>query len=151
MQISLKVDVNYFKNYKWSIFHEWLRCKSIWKLWKILRICVRSFVNLHPGSVSLRFRISQQNYWSWDLCITNFLVYVIVENCKSMFERPKYIDRQRSFDLRINFLHSKFFGKILGGNSQNFLGKFLRFFVTLRCFYWVVIHRKWVLYDLYSS
>jgi len=28
------------------------------------------------------------------------------------------------------------------GNSQNFLGKFVRFFVTLRCFYGVVIHRK---------
>jgi len=30
----------------------------------------------------------------------------------------------------------------LGGNSQNFLGKFIRLFVTLRCFYRVVIHRK---------
>ena len=29
-----------------------------------------------------------------------------------------------------------------GGNSQNFLRKFLRFFVTLRCFYRDVIHRK---------
>jgi len=29
-----------------------------------------------------------------------------------------------------------------GGYSQNFLGKFKRFFVTLRCFYRVVIHRK---------
>jgi len=28
------------------------------------------------------------------------------------------------------------------GNSQNFLGKFVRYFVTLRCFYTVVIHRK---------
>jgi len=27
-------------------------------------------------------------------------------------------------------------------NSQNFLGKFIRFFITLRCFYGVVIHRK---------
>ncbi len=27
-----------------------------------------------------------------------------------------------------------------GGNSQNFLSKFVRFFVTLRCFYGVVIH-----------
>jgi len=34
---------------------------------------------------------------------------------------------------------------IQGANSQNFLGKFLRFFVTLRCY------EKWVLYDLYSS
>jgi len=32
--------------------------------------------------------------------------------------------------------------KNLGGNSQNFLRKFLIFFVTLRCFYGVVIHRK---------
>ncbi len=40
---------------------------------------------------------------------------------------------------------------ILGGNSQNFLQKFVRFFLTLKCFYRVVIHRKWVLYDLYSS
>ncbi len=30
----------------------------------------------------------------------------------------------------------------LGGNSQNFFGKFERFFVTLRCFYGVDIHRK---------
>jgi len=29
-----------------------------------------------------------------------------------------------------------------GGNSQNFLSKFVRFFVTLRCFYRVVINRK---------
>jgi len=27
-----------------------------------------------------------------------------------------------------------------GGNSQNFLGKFVRFIVTLRCFYVTVIH-----------
>jgi len=32
--------------------------------------------------------------------------------------------------------------KHLGGNSQNFLGKFVRFFVALRCFYGVVILRK---------
>ena len=38
-----------------------------------------------------------------------------------------------------------------GGNSQNFLRKFVIFFVTLSCFYGVVIHRKEVLYDLYSS
>ncbi len=37
-----------------------------------------------------------------------------------------------------------------GGNSQNFLGKFVRFFVTLRCFYGVV-HIKLALYDLYSG
>jgi len=30
----------------------------------------------------------------------------------------------------------------LGGHLQNFLGKFGRFFVTLRCFYGVVIHIK---------
>jgi len=29
-----------------------------------------------------------------------------------------------------------------GGNAQNFLGKFARFFVTLKCFYEVVIHSK---------
>jgi len=29
-----------------------------------------------------------------------------------------------------------------GGNSQNLLGKFVRFFVTLRCFDGVVIFRK---------
>ncbi len=29
-----------------------------------------------------------------------------------------------------------------GGNSQNFLHKFIIFFVTLRCFYRVVIYRK---------
>jgi len=34
------------------------------------------------------------------------------------------------------------FIKPLGGNSQNFLGKFVRCFVTLKCFYGVVIHRK---------
>jgi len=32
--------------------------------------------------------------------------------------------------------------KTLGRNSQNFLRKFVRFFVTLKCFYGVVIHRK---------
>jgi len=32
--------------------------------------------------------------------------------------------------------------KSLGGNSQNSLGKFVRFFVTLRDFYRVVVHRK---------
>jgi len=30
----------------------------------------------------------------------------------------------------------------LGGNSQNFLRKFVRFFVSSRCFFGVVIHRK---------
>jgi len=38
-----------------------------------------------------------------------------------------------------------------GGNSQNFFGKFVRFFVIFRCFYRVVIHSKEELYDLYSS
>jgi len=38
--------------------------------------------------------------------------------------------------------------KALGGNSQNFLSKFVIFFVTLRCSYGVAIHRK---YDLYST
>jgi len=32
--------------------------------------------------------------------------------------------------------------KIQGGNSQNFLGKFVRFFLTLTCFNGVVFHRK---------
>jgi len=35
----------------------------------------------------------------------------------------------------------------LGGDSQNFLRKFIIFFVTLRCFYGVGIHRKWVICD----
>ncbi len=30
----------------------------------------------------------------------------------------------------------------VGGNSQNFLGKFVRFFITLRWFYRVGIDRK---------
>ncbi len=34
------------------------------------------------------------------------------------------------------------FLRCLGGNSQNVLHKFVRFFVTLRCFYTVVIHRN---------
>ncbi len=50
MQLSLKVDVNYCKKHKCCIFHEWLRCKSIWKLQKILQICVRSFVNFYPDT-----------------------------------------------------------------------------------------------------
>jgi len=29
-----------------------------------------------------------------------------------------------------------------GGDSQNFYGKFVRFFLTLRCFYRVVMHIK---------
>jgi len=29
-----------------------------------------------------------------------------------------------------------------GGNSQNFLRKFVRFFLTLKYFYRVIIHRK---------
>jgi len=38
---------------------------------------------------------------------------------------------------------SKIFSpKAMGENSQNFLGKFVRFFVTLRYFYGVVIHIK---------
>jgi len=37
-----------------------------------------------------------------------------------------------------------------GGNLQKFLGKFLRFFVTLRGFYGVVIHKKIGTYDLTS-
>ncbi len=41
--------------------------------------------------------------------------------------------------------------RVRGGNSQNFLHKFVRFFLTLKCFYRVDIHRKQTLYDLYSS
>ncbi len=32
--------------------------------------------------------------------------------------------------------------KIQDGNSQNFFGNFVRFFVTLKCLYIVVIHKK---------
>ncbi len=39
----------------------------------------------------------------------------------------------------------------MGGNSQNFSRKFVRFFLTLKCFYIVVTHRKQVFYDFYSS
>jgi len=35
---------------------------------------------------------------------------------------------------------------LLGGNSQNFLCKFVIFFVTFRCFYKANIHRKTVIY-----
>ena len=42
--------------------------------------------------------------------------------------------------------HFKYMRQILlrsqGGNTQNFSGKCVRLFVTLRCFYGVVIHRK---------
>ncbi len=51
------------------------------------------------------------------------------------------------------YLHSNFqayYELSLGGNSQNFFGKFVRFFITLKCFYRVFIHRKQVLYYLYS-
>ncbi len=37
------------------------------------------------------------------------------------------------------------------GNSQNFLRKFVRFFVTLKCLYGVVIHIKSVFYVSFSS
>jgi len=49
-QISLKGDFNYFINNKVPIFYEWLLRKSTSKLRKILRICLRSFVNPHPDS-----------------------------------------------------------------------------------------------------
>ncbi len=38
-----------------------------------------------------------------------------------------------------------------GVNSQNYLCKFILFFLTSRCFYRVFIHRKQVLYDLYIT
>jgi len=41
--------------------------------------------------------------------------------------------RRKSILVRLN---------VLCGNSQNFLSKFVRFFVTLRFFYGVVSHRK---------
>jgi len=43
---SLKGDVNYCINHKIPIFNE---NKSNLKLRKILQICLRSFVNPHPG------------------------------------------------------------------------------------------------------
>ncbi len=55
MQISLQVDVNYCKICNWSIFHDLFCWKNIWKLRKILRICVRSFVNSHPVHLVFNF------------------------------------------------------------------------------------------------
>ncbi len=56
---------------------------------------------------------------------------------------------------KINFAQFLKYNKetkvIQGGNSQSFIGKFVRFFLILRCFYGVVIHRKYVIYDFYSS
>ncbi len=46
--------------------------------------------------------------------------------------------------LQAVFVHkdSKKHKKTMGGNSQNFLCKFVRFFLTLKCFYRVVINKK---------
>jgi len=41
--------------------------------------------------------------------------------------------------------------RMLGGNLQNFLGKFIIFFCNFKVLYGAVIHRKWVLNNLYSS
>jgi len=53
--------------------------------------------------------------------------------------------RDSNSHLKLNFRLKSDFVPYLqnqGGNSQNFLPKFVRFFVTLRCFYGVVVHRK---------
>jgi len=42
---------------------------------------------------------------------------------------------------RFKFISGTHFN-ILGGNSQNFLRKFVRFFLTLKCLYGVVIHKN---------
>jgi hypothetical protein len=47
-QISENGDINYSINHKIPNVYEYLLNKSILKLRKILRICVRSFVNSHP-------------------------------------------------------------------------------------------------------
>jgi len=51
------------------------------------------------------------------------------------------LDDERSFiNLKLGEEMLKI--KVPGGNSQNFLCKFVRFFLNLKCFYRVVIHRK---------
>ncbi len=48
--------------------------------------------------------------------------------------------------LHIFLLSCLFWILVLGGNSLNFLCKFVIFFVTFRCFYKAIIHRKSVIY-----
>jgi len=44
-----------------------------------------------------------------------------------------------------------FVTKTQGANSQNFLRQIHKIFVTLRCLYKAIIHRKWVIYYFYFS
>ncbi len=47
-QISLKVDVNYYKNRKLPIFHELVLSKSISKLCNFYKVTLISLVNVDP-------------------------------------------------------------------------------------------------------
>ena len=63
-------------------------------------------------------------------------------------EKNKYKEKLKDSEVFILRYIGNFYKKIRcpkqsqGGNSQNFLDKFISFFVSLRCFYGVVIHRK---------
>jgi hypothetical protein len=69
----------------------------------------------------------QINTYSSALSKTVFSELVLVQERKNTYKKTFRTDNKNIF---------------LGGNSQNILGKFVRFFVTLRCFYGVVIHRE---------
>jgi len=49
------------------------------------------------------------------------------------------VNEQTNFPLLLLFDLLKY---LQGRNSQNFLGKFIRFFVTFRCFSKAIVHRK---------
>jgi hypothetical protein len=62
-------------------------------------------------------------------------------NLHSLNLRPSQLNiiRSQSYKILGSYIVKN---GVLGENSQNFLRKFVRFFLTLKCFYGEVIHRK---------
>ncbi len=75
--------------------------------------------------------------------IYSFLPLIICENISNVIKLLLLRDNENRIkggNRRAAACCTKF--KCLGGNSQNFLRKFVRFFFILKCFYRVVVHRK---------
>ncbi len=69
---------------------------------------------------------------------------IVIINCENKWAHFESYEWNNRFRFRISNLlyYIRFKNSEQGQNSQNFLGRFIRFFITLRCFYRVVIHRK---------
>jgi len=99
-QISLKCNVDYCKTHKILIFNGELLCKSNLKLQKILRICVKSFVNFYPDSYF--------SFFVWFKVISIYQKQISTLQRQKIIRKSKVIGMEKNPDLLASIVLKKY-------------------------------------------